>query len=63
VSLKKYEEAVSPLRSAERLTPGNPEVHHTLATALQRSGQNEEAEKEFSIHRSLVSGQRSESPQ
>jgi tetratricopeptide (TPR) repeat protein len=63
VSLKKYEEAVPPLRSAERLTPGNPEVHHTLATALQRSGQKEEAEKEFSIHRSLISAQGSESPQ
>lgn len=63
VSLKKYEEAVSPLLSAERLTPGNPEIHHTLATALRRSGHTEEAEKEFSIHRSLTSGQSSESPQ
>jgi tetratricopeptide (TPR) repeat protein len=63
VSLKRYEEAVPPLRIAERITPGNPEVHHTLATALQRSGQKEEAEKEFSIQRSLISGQGSESPQ
>ena len=63
VNLKKYEEAVPPLRTAERLTPGNPEIHHTLATALQRSGHKEEAEKEFSIHRSLTSGQDSESPQ
>jgi tetratricopeptide (TPR) repeat protein len=62
VSLKKYEEAVPPLRNAERLTPGNPEIHHTLATALQRSGHQEEAEKEFSIQRSLT-GQGSESPQ
>lgn len=63
VSLKKYQEAIPPLRTAEHLTPGNPEVHHTLATALQRSGHNEEAEREFSIHRSLISGQGSESPQ
>jgi tetratricopeptide (TPR) repeat protein len=63
VSLKKYAEAVPPLRTAERLTPGNPEVHHTLAMALQRSGHKEEAEKEFAIHRSLISGQGSESPQ
>jgi tetratricopeptide (TPR) repeat protein len=63
VTLKKYEEAIPPLRTAERLTPGNPEIHHTLATALQRSGHNEEAEKEFAIHRSLISGQGSESPQ
>jgi tetratricopeptide (TPR) repeat protein len=62
VTLKKFEEAIQPLRSAERLTPGNPEVHHTLATALQRSGHKEEAEKEFSIHRNLTSGQSSENP-
>jgi tetratricopeptide (TPR) repeat protein len=62
VGLKKYEEAILPLRTAERLTPGNPEVHHTLATALQRSGHQEEAEKEFAIHRSLTAGQGSESP-
>ena len=55
VTLKKYQEAISPLRTAERLMPGNPEVHHSLGTALQRSGQKEEAEKEFAIHRSLTS--------
>jgi tetratricopeptide (TPR) repeat protein len=63
VTLKKYEEAIAPLRRAERLEPGNPEVHHTLATALQRSGHKEEAEKEFAIHRSLTSGNGSDSPQ
>ena len=63
VTLKKYEEAIPPLRSAERLTPGNPEVHHALATALQRSGHKEEAEKEFAIHRSLTSAQGSERPE
>src|SRR5581483_272316 len=55
VTVKKYQEAIPPLRTAERLMPGNPEVHHSLATALQRSGQKEEAEKEFAIHRSLTS--------
>jgi tetratricopeptide (TPR) repeat protein len=63
VDLKKYEEAIPPLRSAERLTPGNPEVHHTLATALQRSGHKEEAQREFSLHQSLTSGQSSAAPQ
>jgi Tfp pilus assembly protein PilF len=63
VSLKKYEEAISPLRTAERLTPGNPEVHHMLATALERSGHKEEAEKEFAIHRSLSSAQGPERPE
>jgi tetratricopeptide (TPR) repeat protein len=55
VTVKKYEDAIGPLRAAERLTPGNPEVHHTLATALARSGHKDEAEKEFAIHRSLTS--------
>jgi tetratricopeptide (TPR) repeat protein len=55
VTVKRYEEAISPLRAVERLTPGNPAVHHALATALERSGHKEEAEKEFAIHRSLES--------
>jgi len=55
VTVKRYQEAIPPLRVAERLTPGNPEVHHALATALQRSGHKEEAEKEFAIHQSLSS--------
>jgi tetratricopeptide (TPR) repeat protein len=54
VSLKRYQEAIPPLRVAERLTPDNPSVHYALATALGRSGQKEEAEKEFAIHRSLT---------
>jgi tetratricopeptide (TPR) repeat protein len=56
VTLRKYEEAIPPLRVAERLTPGNPAIHHLLGTALERSGHKEEAEKEFAIHRSLDSG-------
>jgi tetratricopeptide (TPR) repeat protein len=63
VTLKKYEEAIPPLRTAERLAPGNPEVHNTLATALQRSGHKEEAEKEFAIHRSLTAASGAEKPE
>lgn len=63
VSMKKYEEAIPPLRSAERLMPRNPEVHSTLATALQRSGHKEEAQKEFAIHESLRSAAGSQNPQ
>ena len=54
VTVKKYAEAIEPLRVAERLTPGNPAVHFNLATALSRSGYKEEADREFAIHRSLV---------
>jgi tetratricopeptide (TPR) repeat protein len=53
---KKYADAIPPLRIAERLTPGNPDIHNALGTALVRTGQKEEAEKEFAIHRSLSSG-------
>jgi tetratricopeptide (TPR) repeat protein len=63
VTVKKYEEAIPPLRTAERLTPGNPEVHHTLATALERSGHKEEAEKEFAVHRRLSAAQGPERPE
>jgi Tfp pilus assembly protein PilF len=63
VTMKKYEEAIQPLRSAERLMPQNPEVHSTLATALQRSGHKEEAQKEFAIHESLRSAAGSQNPE
>jgi tetratricopeptide (TPR) repeat protein len=63
VTVKRYEEAIPPLRVAERLMPGNPEVHHTLATALERAGHKEEAEKEFAIHRSLSSAPGPERPE
>src|SRR6202166_5158576 len=63
VAVKKFEEAIPPLRTAEHLMPRNPEVHHTLATALARSGHKEEAEKEFAIHRRLTSAQGSERPE
>jgi tetratricopeptide (TPR) repeat protein len=55
VTVKRYKEAIDPLRVAEQLTPGNPAIHYSLGTALLRSGQKEAAEKEFAIHRSLTS--------
>ena len=54
VTLKRYQEAIAPLRTAERLSPANPAIHYSLGTALSRTGQKEEAEKEFAIHRELV---------
>jgi tetratricopeptide (TPR) repeat protein len=63
VTMKRYEEAISPLRSAERLMPQNPEVHNTLGTALQRSGHKDEAQKEFAIHESLRSAAGSQKPE
>jgi tetratricopeptide (TPR) repeat protein len=63
VNVKKYQEAIPPLRTAERLMPANPEVHHSLATALERSGHKDEAQKEFAIHESLRSGAGTQSPE
>lgn len=54
VNAQRYQEAIAPLRVAERLAPDNPSVHYSLATALVRTGQKEEAQKEFAIHRSLT---------
>ena len=59
---KKYEEAIAPLQHAERLTPGNPDIHNALATALVRTGNKAEAEKEFAILRSLSSASHSGAP-
>jgi tetratricopeptide (TPR) repeat protein len=62
VNLKKYADAIPPLRTAERLMPANPEVHHSLGTALERSGHKDEAQKEFAIHESLRSGAGTQNP-
>ena len=59
---RKYEDAVAPLRRAEGLTPGNPDIHNALATALVRTGNKAEAEKEFAILRSLNSRIQSGAP-
>jgi tetratricopeptide (TPR) repeat protein len=63
VTLKKYEEAIPPLRAAEHLTPGNPMVHYNLAIALNLTGQKEEAQKEFAIHRDLTNAGTGAPPQ
>ncbi len=63
VNLKKYEDAIPPLRTAERLMPANPEVHHSLGTALERSGHKDEAQKEFAIHETLISGGGTQKPE
>ena len=59
---KKYEEAIAPLKHAERLTPGNPDIHNALATALVRTGNRAEAEKEFAILQSINSKNQSNAP-
>lgn len=63
VTTKKFTEAIPPLRAAERLMPGNPAVHFSLATALNQTGQKEEAQKEFEIHRTLTTPHPAPTPQ
>lgn len=53
-TVKKYDEAITQLRIAERMMPRNGSVHYALATALNLAGQKEEALKEFAIHRKLT---------
>ncbi len=53
-TVKKYDEAITQLRIAERMMPRNGSVHYALATALNLDGQKEEALKEFAIHRKLT---------
>ena len=54
IALKQFSEAVAPSREAVRLQQGNPAAHYNLATALSRTGQKEEADREFSIQRQLT---------
>lgn len=54
ISSQKYADAVAPLQTAVKLEPENPATHYLLATAYSRTGQKQEAEKEFAIHRRMV---------
>jgi len=54
VTLKRYEEAIPPLRVAVRLQQGNPSAHYNLAVALSRTGNQEEAQREFAVQRQLT---------
>jgi tetratricopeptide (TPR) repeat protein len=54
IALKQFSEAIPPLESAVRLQPENPATHYNLATAYNRAGRKEEADKEFAIHRQLI---------
>ena len=54
IAQKRFSEAVAPSREAVRLQQGNPAAHYNLGTALSRTGQKEEADREFSIQRQLT---------
>jgi tetratricopeptide (TPR) repeat protein len=47
-------EAVVPLETAARMTPGNPTIHLTLAHAYQELGRKEDAAREFALQKSTA---------
>jgi tetratricopeptide (TPR) repeat protein len=62
VALKRYSDALSPLETAVRLEPGNPDAHYNLATAYTRSGHKQEAQREFAIQQQLISSPEHHTP-
>jgi len=54
VSLKKYSEAIPPLRTAIKLQSGNPAAHYLLAIAYSRTGRKAEGDREFSVQQKLT---------
>jgi tetratricopeptide (TPR) repeat protein len=54
LSAKRFPDAIPPLQTAVKLEPRNPASHYNLATALNRVGRKEEADKEFAIHRKMT---------
>jgi tetratricopeptide (TPR) repeat protein len=45
-------DAVAPLETAAKLSPGNPTIHFTLAHAYQELGRKEDAAREFALQKS-----------
>lgn len=54
IALKQYTEAIPALENAVKLQPQNADAHYNLATAYNRSGRKDDADKEFAIHRELL---------
>jgi len=54
IATKKFSDAVTPLQYAVKFEPANPAAHYNLALAYSRSGQKENADREFAIHRQMV---------
>jgi tetratricopeptide (TPR) repeat protein len=46
---KEYSSAIAPLKAAVRLAPENPAGHYALATAYARTGDKQNAEREFAL--------------
>jgi tetratricopeptide (TPR) repeat protein len=64
ISTKQFAEAIPPLETAVKLQPRNPGAHYNLATAYNRAGRKQDADREFAIHRQMTekAGAKSDSP-
>lgn len=47
-------DSLTPLKTAGQLQPENPNVHFALATAYQRLGRKEDADREFALQKSTA---------
>lgn len=56
ISLKNYQPAIAPLKTAVRLDPSNPASHYALATAYARTGNKAAAEHEFALQQQTSQG-------
>jgi len=54
VEAKKFGDAIPPLERAVKLESGNPAAHYLLAIAYARTGNRENADREFAIQRQLT---------
>jgi tetratricopeptide (TPR) repeat protein len=55
VAEKQFEQAIAPLEVAVKLEPGNPDAHYSLGMAYTRVGRKQDGEKEFAIHKQIMS--------
>lgn len=55
VAEKQFEKAIAPLEVAVKLEPGNPDAHYSLGMAYTRAGRKQDGEKEFAIHKQIMS--------
>jgi tetratricopeptide (TPR) repeat protein len=64
VAEKQFEQAIAPLEVAVKLEPSNPDVHYSLGMAYTRVGRKQDGEKEFAIHKQIMStgGDKDSSP-
>jgi tetratricopeptide (TPR) repeat protein len=64
VAEKQFEQAIAPLEVAVKLEPGNPDAHYSLGMAYTRAGRKLDGEKEFAIHKQIMStgGDKDSSP-